>query len=65
MPAIAINNVSDKQIVLTCVGCGRIKDQNGHWIKCNHQEISTELLSHGICPFCLTILYPEYFKGNH
>ncbi len=50
-----------KGIIPICASCKMIKDKGGNW---NHLEDYLDIhseakLSHGICPDCVTKLYPE------
>ena len=45
-----------------CASCKNIHDGNGHWEKIESyvQRHSDAEFSHGICPECIRLLYPEY-----
>jgi hypothetical protein len=53
-----------------CANCKKIKDDAGKWNQMedyisNHSEAE---FSHGLCPECLKLLYPEYYPlimGKH
>lgn len=47
-----------------CASCKKIRDDRGYWneVDCYVREHSEAEFSHGICPECLTRLYPEYAK---
>jgi AmiR/NasT family two-component response regulator len=59
----ALDNVKAlKGLLPICAGCKKIRDDKGYWegvetyIK-KHADVE---FSHGLCPECLTRLYPEY-----
>jgi two-component system, response regulator PdtaR len=59
----ALDNVKAlKGLLPICAGCKKIRDDKGYWegvetyIK-KHTDVE---FSHGLCPDCLTRLYPEY-----
>jgi len=45
-----------------CASCKKIRDDNGYWqqIESYIQQHSEAQFSHGICPSCLRVLYPEF-----
>ncbi len=47
----------------TCASCKKIRDAEGNWVQMESyiQEHSDARFSHGICPVCAKILYPEVF----
>jgi hypothetical protein len=48
---------ANKNFVVQCASCKKIKF-DGSW---KPEEVSQEIeISHGICPECITRLYPEY-----
>jgi AmiR/NasT family two-component response regulator len=60
---LALDNVKAlKGLLPICAGCKKIRDDKGYWegvetyIK-KHADVE---FSHGLCPECLTRLYPEY-----
>jgi hypothetical protein len=52
---------SRRELVLVCVKCRRVR-RDGYWAEA---ELNTGLcnISHGICPECARMLYPEYFAA--
>jgi DNA-binding response OmpR family regulator len=49
-------------ILPICANCKRIRDDHGYWNQVevyirDHTEVE---FSHGICPECIKVLYPEY-----
>lgn len=50
-----------KGIIPICASCKMIRDQEGHWNRLEDylDKHSEAKLSHGICPDCVTKLYPE------
>lgn len=51
----------EKPTVHLCIQCHRIKLSNNRWVELNEEfeHFIHANLSHGICPDCLKILYPE------
>ncbi|MCX6135142.1 MAG: PAS domain-containing protein [Ignavibacteriales bacterium] len=49
-------------LVPICASCKKIRDDKGYWtqIEAYIQERTPAHFSHGICPDCVKILYPEY-----
>ncbi len=49
-------------LIPICANCKKIRDDKGYWdnLEGYIQEHSTAKFSHGICPECAAILYPEY-----
>ncbi len=52
-----------KGIIPICSSCKKIRDDKGFWQQvevyfCDHTEAE---FSHGICPHCMKMLYPELF----
>jgi PAS domain S-box-containing protein len=49
-------------LVPICANCKKIRDDKGYWtqIEAYIQERTPAHFSHGICPDCAKILYPEY-----
>ncbi len=49
-------------IIPICANCKKIRDDKGYWnqIEKYIQEHSAAAFSHGICPECVKILYPEH-----
>jgi alpha-galactosidase len=49
-----------------CASCRMIRDGEGHWssIETYIQERTATKFSHGICPQCMSALYPEYPQQN-
>ncbi len=45
-----------------CAGCKKIRDETGQWrsIEAYVEDRSTVQFSHGLCPDCLSSLYPEH-----
>jgi YesN/AraC family two-component response regulator len=48
-----------------CASCKKIRDDKGYWnqIETYISEHSEALFSHGICPDCAKILYPEFYDA--
>jgi response regulator RpfG family c-di-GMP phosphodiesterase len=53
-----------KGLLPICANCKKIRNDNGYWeqVEVYVREHSDAQFSHGICPDCLTTLYPEYFQ---
>jgi hypothetical protein len=49
-----------------CSSCKKIRDDKGYWDDVDHyiQSHSEATFTHGVCPKCLTQLYPDYFKPD-
>jgi len=49
-------------LVPICANCKKIRDDKGYWtqIEAYIQERTPAHFSHGICPDCAKVLYPEY-----
>ncbi|MEI6211317.1 MAG: response regulator [bacterium] len=45
-----------------CANCKKIRDDQGYWTRIEEyiQERSTAEFTHGICPDCVKILYPDF-----
>jgi len=59
----AIKNIKTlKGLVPICSHCKKIRNDEGYWRQIEEfiQEHSEAQFSHGICPDCLTLHYPEY-----
>jgi hypothetical protein len=48
-----------------CASCKRIRDEKGYWHEVEHyvRDHSEADFSHGICPKCLSKLYPDILTG--
>jgi len=62
-----INEVAEELNVLRglvhmCANCHMIRDDDGHWRRVEEylREHTEAQVSHGLCPDCLKLLYPEY-----
>lgn len=60
----AMKDPCQESLVKICAGCRSICDKQGSW---NHRATiesahSSKLFSHGLCPACAQILYPEYYN---
>jgi PAS domain S-box-containing protein len=49
-------------IVPICANCKKIRDDKGYWqqVEAYVSKYTEAKFSHGICPDCMTTLYPEY-----
>lgn len=61
-PLAKINLLSG--LLPICAHCRRIRDDQGYWNKIeqylsSHAEVE---FTHGICPDCARVLYPEVFQ---
>jgi DNA-binding response OmpR family regulator len=54
-------------IVPICASCKKIRDDQGYWsqVEVYVRDHTEAQFSHGICPDCMTILYPELAQGDH
>ena len=60
----ALANVKTlRGLVPICANCKKIRDDHGYWrlVEEYVREHSEAEFSHGICPACLKLLYPEYY----
>ncbi|TAN42977.1 MAG: PAS domain S-box protein [Nitrospirae bacterium] len=49
-----------------CSNCKKIRDDKGYWTQLEayiHEHSDAEF-SHGICPECTKLLYPDYYRKN-
>jgi PAS domain S-box-containing protein len=51
-------------LIPICAACKRIRDDYGYWtqLEVYLREHSEAEFSHGICPDCMTRLYPEFYE---
>lgn len=51
-------------IIPICAGCKKVRDDKGYWtqVELYIREHSDAEFSHGLCPDCMTRLYPKYDK---
>ncbi|MFH1136493.1 MAG: hypothetical protein V1816_10475, partial [Pseudomonadota bacterium] len=49
-----------------CSNCKKIRDDEGYWKQVEQyvEEHSSAQFSHGICPDCARLLYPDIFKNK-
>ena len=49
-----------------CANCKKIRDDQGYWNRIEHyiREHSEAEFSHGLCPECMKLLYPEIKQKN-
>ncbi len=54
---------SCQEILISCSACHKIKDKKDNWVLAdvNILERHRGRISHGICPECITLLYPYLF----
>lgn len=63
----ALSEISALQGILPiCSGCKKIRDDSGYWeqVEAYVSRHTGAQFSHGMCPGCLTKLYPEYGKDG-
>jgi PAS domain S-box-containing protein len=50
-----------------CSNCKKIRNDKGSWqvIEAYIIEHTDATFTHGVCPDCMKILYPNYVQGNH
>lgn len=55
-----------KGLLPICANCKKIRNDQGYWqqVEVYLQEHADVEFSHGICPNCINILYPEYSSDN-
>lgn len=59
----ALHNIKTLSGLLPiCANCKKIRDDDGYWhtVEAYIRDHSDAILSHGICPDCMTELYPDY-----
>jgi len=51
----------EKMLIVMCASCSRVKDPHGRWDWFDNETIRffDMLVSHGICPECAAVLYPD------
>jgi hypothetical protein len=49
-----------------CASCKKIRDDKGHWenLEWYIKERSEAEFTHGICPDCVQVLYPDFVKSR-
>ncbi len=60
----ALDNVKTlKGLLPICANCKKIRDDQGYWqqVEVYIVDHSDADFSHGVCPDCLTTLYPEFY----
>ena len=50
---------SSSPMICVCCNCDRVRSPSGEW-RDDHTPVAGERHTHGICPDCFLILYPEY-----
>lgn len=55
-----------QEILPICANCKKIRDDNGYWKQVDQymNEYAHIEFSHGICPECMQLLYPEYLHKS-
>jgi PAS domain S-box-containing protein len=50
-----------------CSNCKKIRNDKGDWqvVEAYISEHTDATFTHGVCPECMKILYPNYVQGNH
>jgi hypothetical protein len=53
------------ELVCVCCNCDRVRNRSGEW-RDDHTPAAGERHTHGICPVCFVLLYPDYaqLKGK-
>lgn len=56
---------SYQDILVSCSACHRIKDSEDSWVRADTETLAhfSGRISHGICPECITLLYPNLFDS--
>ncbi len=50
-----------RQLISVCSNCHRRREEGGGWCRCGEEAKDPGvLLTHGLCPDCLRLLYPEF-----
>lgn len=47
------------ELICSCCNCDRIRSRSGKWSE-DHTPMAGERRTHGICPDCFVVLYPEF-----
>jgi hypothetical protein len=63
LDAPAQNNPKKPEWVCVCCNCDRVRTRSGMWIE-GHTPAVGERHTHGICPDCFVVLYPEFAKQS-
>jgi len=55
------------ELLPICASCKKIRDDRGYWSQIEEyiSEHSETSFSHGMCPDCMSRLYPEFVTGTH
>jgi hypothetical protein len=50
-----------KEIIIRCCSCQKIRNEAGRWQELPgvSGQMPESVFSHGVCPACLVILYPD------
>jgi hypothetical protein len=46
-------------LICVCCNCDRVRNRSGMWVG-DHTPVAGERHTHGICPECFQVLYPEF-----
>ena len=53
------NPTTSSRLICVCCNCDRVRMRSGEWVD-EHTPVSGERRTHGICPDCFAMLYPEF-----
>jgi hypothetical protein len=58
-PAIGQSTLRSPNLICVCCNCDRVRSRSGKWAG-DHTPVAGERRTHGICPECFVVLYPEF-----
>lgn len=58
-PRSALDSTPAPELVCICCNCDRIRTRSGAW-RDDISPLAGERRTHGICPDCFVVLYPDY-----
>jgi len=64
----ALSNVKRlRGLIPICANCKKIRDDKGYWeeVESYLRDHSDVEFTHGLCPECISLLYPEYHKNQN
>jgi PAS domain S-box-containing protein len=56
-----------KGLLPICSRCKKIRNDKGYWqvVEAYIGEHTAATFTHGVCPDCMKVLYPDYVQGDH
>lgn len=63
---IHLNQDNNSRLIPMCASCKKVRDYNDEWhsIEKFIQNIVDQDISHGLCPECAIVFYPEIFNDS-